>query len=118
MRIELASIPVFALMLCAGSSFAQAQPQELSQPGSHPATTGPGISDCDAGKRIICRPFSHEGMLIWDKHNCHTLREWEIIRNRNGLAVDEIQRRALTMTQRRSLPPKRSERPLAQIFER
>jgi hypothetical protein len=96
MRIVLASIPAFALMLCAGSGFAQAQPQEVSQPGSYPATTGPGISGTEAETRIICRPFSHEGMVIWDKHNCHTLREWEIIRYRNGQAVDEVQRRALT----------------------
>ena len=97
MRIVLASIPAFALMLSAGSAFVQAQPREVSQSGSNPATTGAGISDAEAGKRIICRPFSHEGMVIWDKHNCHTLREWEIIRYRNGQAVDAVQRRALTM---------------------
>jgi hypothetical protein len=96
MRIVLASLPAFALMLGAGSAFVQAQPQEISQPGSNPATTGPGISGAEAGNRIVCRPFSHEGMVIWDKHNCHTLREWEIIRYRNGQAVDEVQRRALT----------------------
>jgi hypothetical protein len=94
MRIVPASLAAFALMLCGGSAFAQ--PQELSQPGSSPATTGPGISDAEAGKRIVCRPFSHEGMVIWDKHNCHTLREWEIIRYRNQEAVDAVQRRALT----------------------
>jgi len=97
MRIVLASIPAFALMLCAGSAFAQVQPQEISQPGNNPATTGPGTSDAEAGQRIICRPFSHEAMVIWDKHNCHTQREWDVIRYRNRQAVDAVQRRALTM---------------------
>ena len=97
MRIVPASIVAFALMLCAASAFAQAQPQELSQPGSNPATTGPGISNTEAGKRIICRPFAHEAMVIWDKRNCHTQREWDVIRYRIRQAVEAIQRRALTM---------------------
>jgi hypothetical protein len=97
MRIVLAFIPAFALMLGVSGAFAQAQPQEVSQPTSSPATTDPGTSLTDAEKRIICRPFSHEAMVIWDKRNCHTLEEWDAIRYLNRQAVEAVQRRALTM---------------------
>ena len=95
MRNMLASATALALMMGASSAFAQAQPQELSQPTTNPDTTG---SDNNVGtaNKLICRPVFHEGILIPSKRNCHTQREWDEIRYRNQSTLNNAQMRGLT----------------------
>jgi hypothetical protein len=95
MRIVLASAAALALMMGAGSAFAQAQPQELSQPTTNPDTTG-SSSSADTANKLICRPVFHEGILIRSKQNCHTQREWDEIRYRNQSTLNNAQLRGLT----------------------
>jgi hypothetical protein len=95
MRIVLVSATALALVLGAGNAFAQAQPQEMSQPTTTSATTGPGNSSDPAGK-LICRPVVYEGMVMAGKQDCHTQKEWDVIRYRNQQTVNSAQMRGLT----------------------
>jgi hypothetical protein len=95
MRILLASTATLALMLGASSAFAQAQPQEISQPTTNPATTD-SSSSADTANKLICRPVFHEGILIRAQQNCHTQREWDEIRYRNQTTLNNAQMRGLT----------------------
>ena len=95
MRIVFASTAALAVMLGAGSAFAQAQPQEMSQPTTNPETTGPD-SNAATANQLICRPVVHEGMVIRSQQNCHTQREWDEIRYRNQTTLNNAQLRGLT----------------------
>ena len=95
MRNVIASTAFLALTLSASSAFAQAQPQELSQPTTNPDTTG-SSSSADTASKLICRPVFHEGILIPSKRNCHTQREWDEIRYRNQSTLNNAQMRGLT----------------------
>ncbi len=99
MRVLFASTAALALMLGAGSAFAQAQPQEMSQPTTNPETTGPGSNAAATTNQLICRPVVHEGMVIRSQQNCHTQREWDEIRYRNQATLNNAQLRGLTSSQ-------------------
>ena len=96
MRIVFVSTAALAVALCASNALAQAQPQELSQPTTTSATTGPGTNP--AGQ-LICRPVVYEGMVVQNKQDCHTQREWDSIRQRHRQQVDQLQLNNLTMQQ-------------------
>lgn len=99
MRIVLVSATAFALSLGATSAFAQAQPQELSQPTTQPATTTTSsASSGNAGNQMICRSMYHNGSLIPER-TCRTRREWETIRYQNQQTVNQTQMRGLTSAQ-------------------
>jgi len=94
MRFVLTSTAALALMLCASNAFAQAQPQELSQPTTNAATTGPGSTDTSG--QLICRPVVYQGMVVSGRKDCHTQREWDQIRYKNQQTVNQTQLRGLT----------------------
>jgi len=92
MRVVLASAAVLVVSFTTSAAFAQAQPQEMSQPTTTPDTTG--TSSASAGSKVICRPMYHNGSVI-RTNACHTQREWEALRLRNQQEVNQSQMRGL-----------------------
>jgi hypothetical protein len=94
MRIVLASAVGLVLCGTTGAAFAQAQPQEISQPTTQPAGTS-SASSGDAGNQVICRSESGHGSLI-PTRTCHTQREWESMRLQGQRTTNDSQMRGLT----------------------
>jgi hypothetical protein len=96
MRMIAASATGLALCLAASAAFAQAQPQEISQPTTQPASTSTAsASSGDAGNQVICRSEVVHGSLI-PTRTCHTQREWESMRLQSQRTTNDSQMRGLT----------------------
>ena len=96
MRLILASASALTLCLGVSAAFAQAQPQEISQPFTQPTTTATtSASSGDAGNQVICRSEVGHGSLI-PTRTCHTQREWESMRLQGQRTTNDSQMRGLT----------------------
>ncbi|HET7333760.1 MAG TPA: hypothetical protein VFI93_01485 [Rhizomicrobium sp.] len=48
-----------------------------------------------SGDKIVCKPITHEGMLVRTKQNCNTVDEWKRIREYTQQQLSDYQMKSM-----------------------